>query len=157
MENIIDRIAQFIDYKDVSKRAFEKEAEVTNGVIQRAIRTGSTFGVDNLQKIADTYPELNLNWLFRGVDKMIVENINQSENINQHVKSEGDSQANIQGINMQTNYKDKQEADTKENESSMIEFLKKQLEERDRLVKEQREVIKAKDERITQLTDKLIS
>lgn len=170
MEDIVTKIEQFIEYKQVSKRTFEKEAGITNGIIQRAIRTGSTFGIDNLKKIADANQELNLNWLFKGDGKMIVDNINYEDNINQ--EAHGDqNQINIQGDNTQTNYVSEpsveygtDDTNTNEPKASMLEMLKKELEEKNRLIKEQREeikeykeTVKKKDERIEVLTDKLIS
>lgn len=166
MEKIMSRLAQYIDSKEVSRRQFEENAGVTNGIIQKAIRNATSFGINNLNKVAEYYPDLNLNWLFRGGEAMIVDNITQS--------TEGNyNQTNIQGNNTQTNYASEPptEYKTEENEDSIIEFLKKQLEEKDRLIREQKEelkeqkeelkeykdTVKKKDERIEVLTDKLIS
>lgn len=167
MKEVTDRLSKFIDHKAPSVRSFEEESRITIGVVQKAIRNGSSFGIDKLKKIADNNPELNLNWLFLGKENMVKSNFTYKEN---NIHQDGSqNQSNIEGDNTQTNYVSEpsvgyQKESTQENESSMIEILRKELEEKNKLIQEQREeikdykeIVKKKDERITELTDKLIA
>ena len=162
MKEFLNRLDQFIEHEGVSLRSFEKEAEITNGTIRRAIKEGKAFNTDSLIKIADEYKNLNLEWLLRGEGEMTVRNINQNIEGN-------NNQTNIEGDNTQTNYNQVSKPpieDKKEytQENPIIEILRKELEEKNKLINGQREeikdykeIVKKKDDRIEKLTDKLIS
>ena len=155
MKEFLNRLDQFIEHEGVSLRSFEKEAEITNGTIRRAIKEGKAFNTDSLIKIADEYKNLNLEWLLRGEGEMTVRNINQNIEGN-------NNQTNIEGDNTQTNYNQVSKPpieDKKEytQENPIIEILRKELEEKNRLIQEQQTTIKEKDQRIEILTDKLIN
>lgn len=53
-----------------SVREFERKCGLTNGQISSIGTQGPTASV--LSRIADTFPELNLNWLFRGTGEMLL-------------------------------------------------------------------------------------
>ena len=65
-DEITERIAQFIEAKGMSIRAFERSLNLTEGVIAKAMRHGTAFSHQYLWKIAVTYPELDMEWLIRG-------------------------------------------------------------------------------------------
>lgn len=68
---IIDRILLFIKYKNLSMRAFDKSIGVGNGYTSKQLKSRASVGSDVLERIIDTYPELNPLWLFVGDGKMI--------------------------------------------------------------------------------------
>ena len=54
----------------MSIRRFEEACGLTNGTIGSIKAQGPTASV--VSRIADVYPELNLNWLFRGSGDMLI-------------------------------------------------------------------------------------
>lgn len=68
--NISDRLLLFVNSQGISKYKFHKKIGVSNGFIDKAteIRT------DNLRKIIDNYPILNLDWLLYGRGEMLNSN-----------------------------------------------------------------------------------
>ena len=77
MEEFKNRLLQFIDeYCGLSVRAFEAKCGITNGTVESIKVKGP--GADVVQKVALTYPELNLNWLFCERGEMVVENFPRS-------------------------------------------------------------------------------
>jgi len=65
--NIIDRIKQIIDYKQVSVRKFCIEIGVANGFLDKVKDVGS----DKVAKILYTYSDINAEWLVTGNGEMI--------------------------------------------------------------------------------------
>lgn len=65
---IKDRIAEFVEYKGISMRSFERNANISNGYINN-IKASPSSTV--LQKIINTYEELNPLWLTTGVGEML--------------------------------------------------------------------------------------
>ena len=71
MDDFKTRLISFItDTCKMSNREFERTCGLTNGAIAAIGAQGPTASF--VKKIADTYPELNLNWLFRGSGKMLI-------------------------------------------------------------------------------------
>lgn len=68
---MIERLAQFIDYLDVSVRSFEKKIAASDGMIRRAINNNTDIQSKWMQNIADNYPELNIEWLLTGKGSML--------------------------------------------------------------------------------------
>lgn len=83
MKTFSDRLLHFIDNQlHISVREFEKNLNLPQGTIQRAIN-GTNMGIDKLQLIAEYYPELNMDWLIGGDGPMFesekIKNISVSE------------------------------------------------------------------------------
>ncbi len=68
---IIDRIVEFIEYKDLSMRAFESSLKLSNGYISKQRKSNGSVGSDIIERIIKTYPELNPLWLVTGNESMI--------------------------------------------------------------------------------------
>ena len=62
-ENVKDRLVAFLKYKKLSQSRFEKAIGMSNGYVNN-IRSSIT--PDKLQKIASSFPELNISWLLIG-------------------------------------------------------------------------------------------
>ena len=71
MEDFKERLLSFIQAKEMSVRRFEETCGMTNGTIGSIKAQGPTASI--VSKIADTFPELNLNWLFRGTGPMLIQ------------------------------------------------------------------------------------
>jgi hypothetical protein len=61
------RILEFIDYSGISKRQFYAKTGLANGTLDK----GDNIGTDKLEKIYNTFPEINLVWLITGNGKML--------------------------------------------------------------------------------------
>ena len=71
MEEFKKRLLEFIEgHLCISIRAFERQCGLTNGTVGTI--GGKGPGAEIVQKIAYTYPELNLNWLFVGSGNMLL-------------------------------------------------------------------------------------
>lgn len=75
--NIKERFLQFIEYKKISKRAFQLSIGVSNSYIQN-ISNG--IGADVLNRITQVYPELNTEWLLTGEGNML-KNLERENNL----------------------------------------------------------------------------
>jgi len=63
------RLVEFIKYKQISIRSFERMVGVSNGYI-KALRKAPT--TDKMLSIIRTFPELNREWLLTGEGKMLM-------------------------------------------------------------------------------------
>lgn len=72
MSETLNRIKQFIDYKGLNIRSFEIEVGFSNGAFASQLKNGKTIGVDKLENILNTFPELNANWLLTGKGRMLL-------------------------------------------------------------------------------------
>jgi transcriptional regulator with XRE-family HTH domain len=72
-EKIVLRLAKFIEMNNLSVRAFEERAGITQGVVSKVIKNNTSFSIENLAKIGETFPSLNMHWLINGKGKMFAE------------------------------------------------------------------------------------
>lgn len=84
--NTIDRILQFVDYKGFNEakkgkslRRFYEFLGIPNG----SFKQGRSVGSDNLTKLFDKFPELNMDWVITGRGEMLYEQAKE------HAKNEG--------------------------------------------------------------------
>jgi len=71
MTTFSERLMYFIENQlHISVREFEKNANLPQGSIQRAIN-GTNMGIDKLSSISNSYPNLNLDWLISGEGSML--------------------------------------------------------------------------------------
>lgn len=64
---MIERILQFIDYKNITKSQFYKSTGLSNGFLDKV----KDIGVSKLELILKSYPELSTEWLIFGTGSMI--------------------------------------------------------------------------------------
>jgi transcriptional regulator with XRE-family HTH domain len=69
--NLIDRLSQFLDYKDESFNKLAIKIGVSNSYFSKMARNKGSLGSDIIHKIVINYEDLNLEWLFTGVGSMI--------------------------------------------------------------------------------------
>ncbi|MFN0203094.1 MAG: hypothetical protein ACKVTZ_16330 [Bacteroidia bacterium] len=68
---IIERILQFIKFKNLSIRKFEAQLGFSNGIFSTAKKQNSALGVDKILTITQHYPELSIEWLLTGEGEML--------------------------------------------------------------------------------------
>jgi len=66
--NIKQRLNEFLIYKKIGQRTFERMVKLSNGYINNI---KSSIGSDKLQNIIYAFPELNILWLLTGDGEMI--------------------------------------------------------------------------------------
>lgn len=69
------RLSQFIDYKKVSFREFDKKCDIGNGYSKKIINGDNSPSLNIVDKVIHAYPELSKNWLLTGEGKMIRSNV----------------------------------------------------------------------------------
>jgi len=69
----IDRIYQYIDYKEVSPKSFEERAELSNGYLGKQRKRNADLGESILLRILENCPEINPEWLLTGKGEMLKE------------------------------------------------------------------------------------
>ena len=77
---MIERLEEFIKNQCISVRSFEQTISASDGMIRRAINNKTDIQSKWLSKIADNYPQLNLNWLITGKGSMIISTQNKDSN-----------------------------------------------------------------------------
>ncbi len=71
--NTLNRIKEYIIHKGISNKAFEKSVGFSNGAFASQLKNNRTIGVDKLENILLTYPDLNPTWLLTGKGEMLAE------------------------------------------------------------------------------------
>lgn len=68
MNPLQDRLQAFLNYEDISMRAFERQCNIKTGTVSKMTERsyGTTF-----HKIAQAYPHLNIEWLKTGEGEML--------------------------------------------------------------------------------------
>lgn len=69
---ITERLKQFIDFINVSISAFEKSIGMSNASFRKIYNNNGAIGSDKLERILNTYPQLNPSWLLTGEGSMIL-------------------------------------------------------------------------------------
>ncbi|GIJ96609.1 transcriptional regulator [Capnocytophaga stomatis] len=101
MSTTTNRIKEFIDFKGVSVRKFEESVGFSNGSFASQFKNNKTIGVDRVENILQTYPELNAEWLLTGRGQMLksdIENQNSGVIIHHGNRKTRDALIDIQEI-----------------------------------------------------------
>lgn len=75
---MIERLSQFIQYQELSVRAFELSINASDGMIRRAISNKTDIQSKWLTAIAEKYPNLNIDWLITGRGEMMRGKLSES-------------------------------------------------------------------------------
>lgn len=70
--NLKERLLQFIEYKGLDKAGFEREADLSNGFVDKS---GDNTRKKTLDKISNAFPDLNIAWLRTGEGSMISDQV----------------------------------------------------------------------------------
>ncbi len=79
MATTLIRLKEYIDYKELSLRAFEASIGFSNGALTSQLKPGKTIGVDKLENILRVYEELSPDWLLTGKGAMLRNEQSESE------------------------------------------------------------------------------
>lgn len=67
-----NRLRQFLEFKEIKVATFEKQICVANQTIRKALMNNTSITTTVLEKILNSYPELNANWLLTGRGSMLI-------------------------------------------------------------------------------------
>ncbi|MDR1877752.1 MAG: hypothetical protein LBQ84_09035 [Flavobacteriaceae bacterium] len=92
----IDRLLEFMQYKDLNDNKITRLAGLSVGLIGKARRKKTGLHTDTIEKILSTFPELNPTWLLTGKGQMLLNEKHTAGNadINVNPKNTGDSLIN---------------------------------------------------------------
>src|SRR5690606_2667272 len=71
MSASLKRIKEYIDFKGIRISTFEKSIGISNGSFGGQLKKNKTIGVDKLESILKSYPDLNAEWVLTGKGKML--------------------------------------------------------------------------------------
>lgn len=71
MDGVLTRLKQYLNYKNISVRAFEMKCGFSNGSFGSQLKNGKTIGVDRLEKILHEFADINIEWLLTGRGPML--------------------------------------------------------------------------------------
>ena len=67
-DTVKQRLIKYIKYKGLSQAKFEKAIGVSNGFVNNISRS---IGVEKVQRISITFPDLNMGWVLSGEGEML--------------------------------------------------------------------------------------
>lgn len=73
-EGSLQRIKRYLDAKNITVSAFEKESGFSNGAFGSQLKNHKTIGVDKLENILKVYPDINPGWILTGNGTMLKQN-----------------------------------------------------------------------------------
>lgn len=68
---ILDRIKEYIDYKNMTIAAFERSIGMSNASFGKSLKNGKAIGTDKLENILSIYTDINPTWLLTGEGSML--------------------------------------------------------------------------------------
>ena len=83
-DTVKQRIMEFINFKKISQRKFERTAGLSNGYL---IQLRQTPSVDKISMILSAYPEINKTWLLSGDGNMLNDNDAGHREVNPEIGS----------------------------------------------------------------------
>lgn len=69
---ILERLKQYIDFKDISVAAFERSIGMANASFGKSLKKQGAIGTDKLENILNIYPDISPAWLLKGEGNMIL-------------------------------------------------------------------------------------
>lgn len=78
MSSPLKRIKEYIDFKRIRISAFEKSVGFSNGLFGGQLKRNKTIGLDKLESILKTYPDLNADWVLTGKGNMLKKGGNEN-------------------------------------------------------------------------------
>lgn len=69
---INQRLLKFIEYKGLSVRGIETQSGLSNGTVSKSLRRGGEISLKSLERILQSFSELNPVWLITGNGEMLL-------------------------------------------------------------------------------------
>lgn len=66
------RLQQIIDYYELTPYAFSVKIGVSEGVVRKILKENTAIRSDNLEKISQTFTDINIDWLITGRGDMLL-------------------------------------------------------------------------------------
>ncbi|MCO6564390.1 MAG: hypothetical protein J6581_02985 [Apibacter sp.] len=82
----IDRLLDFMVFKNLNDNKLTKLANLSVGLIGRARRKKSGLHTDTIEKILKTFPDLNPTWLLTGNGPMLLSKTDDISKVNSSTK-----------------------------------------------------------------------
>ncbi|KIO52921.1 S24 family peptidase [Flavobacterium hibernum] len=73
IENTLQRIKRYIDFRGIRVSVLEREVGMSNGSFASQLKNNKTIGVDKLENILKIYGDINVEWLLTGNGNMLKE------------------------------------------------------------------------------------
>lgn len=70
--SLSSRLKEYIDNQRTTIKEFERRNKFSNGLIARIVRENGNMSTRHLQVIGENHPELNMEWLIKGVGEMLI-------------------------------------------------------------------------------------
>jgi hypothetical protein len=68
---IIDRLATYLAYRKITAYSFERTVDVANGYLKKQLKGRGSIGSDILQRVYESFPDLDFIWLLTGNGEML--------------------------------------------------------------------------------------
>lgn len=81
MENILDRLIKYMNVNNLNNNKITVKAELSNGLLGNAFKSGKGLNSDSIEKILLAYPNLNPNWFLTGHGEMYKEEKHNNDSI----------------------------------------------------------------------------
>lgn len=75
----IERISEYLIYKNITPRRFEQTVKLSNGYFQKQLKNRGSVGSDILIKISETYNDLKILWILTGEGTMLKYPLNSND------------------------------------------------------------------------------
>ncbi|WP_395077753.1 hypothetical protein [Flavobacterium sp.] len=72
MENITERLVKYMEVKDLTAYRMTADANLSVGLIGKAIKGKSGLNIETIEKILLTYDDLNAQWFVTGKGEMLI-------------------------------------------------------------------------------------
>ena len=68
------RLRQILDYYNINPTAFSQKIGVAEGTVRKILNKNTTIRSDNLEKISQSFTDIDLHWLITGDGDMLLKN-----------------------------------------------------------------------------------
>ncbi len=75
MDVIVSRLESYLKEKKITVKQCEVSIGASNGTLRKAFKNGTGIQSKWMSKIAEIYTDLSMEWLVRGLEPMIKDNI----------------------------------------------------------------------------------
>lgn len=85
MKTVGERLKYYIEYKEVNVRQFCIKNDIAYNSFHQILNGTRNMGLNTLKQVIDVYPQLNLNWVIKGIGSVEISttgnNISEPESI----------------------------------------------------------------------------